>query len=226
MLTHPKANTVFLDEVLHAEDGNMFKKNLAISDISWDEKSKALYRQLQDKDLKFNYLDNLSGIPALTGKTIISNDPLTDSRSKGLPEGHPPINSFMGMPLYFGGKLICVAGVANRKGGYGKEIAEFLEPLLSTCAGITYALQRGVVEAENTKKFRDSEAKYKTLVENFPNGAIILFDHNLRYIVADGRGLSEAGLDGQEMVGKTIWEIFPKETCDIIESDYRARFAG
>src|ERR671939_620730 len=50
--------------------------------------------------------------------------------------------------------------------------------------------ERHRVEAE----LRASEARYRTLVEHFPNGAIFLFDHALRYTLAGGTGLAAAGL--------------------------------
>jgi len=158
----------FLDEVRHDENGKCFKKNLAMSNIAWDADSEALYRQLQDRGLDFVYLENLAGLPALTEKPIFSNDPATDSRSGGLPNGHPPIKSFMGLPLFFGGQLICVAGVANREGGYSEAIADFLEPLLTTCAGITFALQKEAREKENEKRLEASEARFRALYYNSP----------------------------------------------------------
>lgn len=158
----------FLDEVLRDEKGKYFKKNLAMSNISWDADSEALYKKLQDRNLNFIYLENLAGLPALTEKPIFSNDPASDSRSGGLPEGHPPIKSFMGLPLFFGGKLICVAGVANREGGYNEAIADFLEPLLTTCAGITFALQKEAREEENEKRLKESEASFRALYNSNP----------------------------------------------------------
>ena len=61
---------------------------------------------------------------------------------------------------------------------------------------------------------RESEARYRTLFENFPNGSVFLFDHNLRYTVASGTGLAAAGLDLDMFTGKTLWEIFPPEIAE------------
>ena len=58
---------------------------------------------------------------------------------------------------------------------------------------------------------RASEARYRTLAEQFPNGAVFLFDHELRYTVASGTGLTATGLSAAMFVGKTIWEVFPPE---------------
>jgi PAS domain S-box-containing protein len=73
---------------------------------------------------------------------------------------------------------------------------------------------------------RRSERLYRTLARNFPNGAVVLFDQDLRYTLADGRGLAAVGLSKEAMEGKTIWEVFPPETCALMEPGYRAALAG
>jgi PAS domain S-box-containing protein len=73
---------------------------------------------------------------------------------------------------------------------------------------------------------RDSEERYRTLAENFPHGTVILFDHDLRYIVANGLGLKEIGLSREMMEGKTIWEVLPAETCEVLEPHYQAVLKG
>jgi len=108
--------------------------------------------------------------------------------------------------------------------------AEEEQSLLHEIAGdIAFALHSITLEEEHRRAeqaLRESEEHYRTLARNFPNGAVALFDHELRYIVAEGAGLIPADLSRQSMEGKTIWEVFPPETCEIIEPDYRAALAG
>jgi PAS domain S-box-containing protein len=73
---------------------------------------------------------------------------------------------------------------------------------------------------------RKSEDRYHTLAKNFPNGAVLSFDRDLRYTVADGAGLATLGLSKEALEGKTIWEALPPHTCAIIEPHYRATLAG
>ncbi|WP_353928965.1 PAS domain S-box protein [Okeanomitos corallinicola TIOX110] len=73
---------------------------------------------------------------------------------------------------------------------------------------------------------RQSEQLYRTLVDNFPNGAVVLFDHDLRYLLVGGLGLATVGLNKAEMEGKTIWEIFTPEICEIIAPDLQQALAG
>lgn len=72
----------------------------------------------------------------------------------------------------------------------------------------------------------ESAALYRTLAKNFPNGAVVLFDFNLRYLLVEGEELILVGVSNQEIVGKTIWEILPEETCAILEPIYRQALAG
>src|SRR5215813_3492764 len=67
---------------------------------------------------------------------------------------------------------------------------------------------------------------YRTLAENFPNGAVLLFDNDLRYQLADGKGLGDNGISKAELEGKTIWEVFSPEICRQIEPLYRAALRG
>ncbi|MCS7072778.1 MAG: PAS domain-containing protein, partial [Anaerolinea sp.] len=71
-----------------------------------------------------------------------------------------------------------------------------------------------------------SEALLRAIASNFPNGALVLFDHDLRYLLVDGAGLAELGLNKQEMEGKTIAEVFPPEVARAIEAPYRRALAG
>jgi PAS domain S-box-containing protein len=71
-----------------------------------------------------------------------------------------------------------------------------------------------------------SERLYRTLASNFPNGAVVLFDHDLRFTIADGTGLSAFGLTREEMEGRMIWEVSSAELSTESEAYYRAALAG
>ena len=73
---------------------------------------------------------------------------------------------------------------------------------------------------------RKSEELYRTLVKNFPNGAVFLFDEDLRYNIAEGTGLASANLDSETLTGKTIWETLPPETVRVLEPIYREALNG
>jgi PAS domain S-box-containing protein len=63
------------------------------------------------------------------GKGLFTNDPAGHPDRIGLPEGHPPLESFLGVPLLREGRVIGMIAVGNREGGYGRREQETLEVL-------------------------------------------------------------------------------------------------
>ncbi len=155
----------FLDDVLKDPDGTLYKKNLAMSSIAWDEGSRDIYQALRTRNLEFRNLNNLSGAPVTEGSLVISNDPASDPRSGALPKGHPPLKNFMGLPLWYGGEVIGVAGVANRPGGYDASVAHFVEPLVSTCASIIAAIRSEEVQKGLNTQVRESLREKEILLK-------------------------------------------------------------
>jgi PAS domain S-box-containing protein len=70
---------------------------------------------------------------------FFTNNPLSHPDSIGLPYGHPPITSFLGVPLVQEGKTVGLIAVANHEGGYSCEQQEDLEAI---APAVTQALQR------------------------------------------------------------------------------------
>jgi PAS domain S-box-containing protein len=66
----------------------------------------------------------------------------------------------------------------------------------------------------------------RQLLRNFPNGSVNVFDRDLRYLLAEGKGLEQVGLSPEVLVGKTLRELFPKESADFVVPYYRRAFDG
>lgn len=136
----------FIAEYFRDDGGKPYLKSLAISDMAWSEETKKIYEESRVTGLRFDNLDRIYGMPAKTGEPYISNDVPHDPLSVGAPRGHPPIRSFMGLPIHKGKDLLAVLGVANRPGGYSRLFADGMAPLLSTCANILSAVRDERVE--------------------------------------------------------------------------------
>lgn len=89
------------------------------------------------------------------------------------------------------------------------------------------ALMRNINEQKAWEiKMLQSEKRYRTVAENFPNGAIILYDKDLRFLLLDGQALQQAGMDKERFLGKTLYEVFPKRVTDFLVPKYEAALQG
>jgi PAS domain S-box-containing protein len=73
---------------------------------------------------------------------------------------------------------------------------------------------------------RRSEQLYRTLMRHFPNGSVLLVDHDLRITIADGQALDAHGFRRESMEGKLLSEVLPPEIYADREPLYRAALAG
>jgi signal transduction histidine kinase len=85
------------------------------------------------------------GVVIINGTSKISNDVAKDPDRVGQPRGHPPVRTFMGVPLQVGEKVIGMIGVANKLSGYTADE----ERLLSTFAN------QVAVAIENARLYED-----------------------------------------------------------------------
>jgi signal transduction histidine kinase len=109
-----------------------------------------------------NFYDNFRLIPvrpSVFGVVItnqsskISNDVLHDPDRVGQPRGHPPVRTFLGVPLQVGDRVIGMVGVANKLSGYTTDE----ERLLTTFAN------QVAVAIENARLYEDQRRMIDTL---------------------------------------------------------------
>ncbi|MDT8317272.1 MAG: PAS domain S-box protein [bacterium] len=129
----------FIAELEHMEGGAPYLKLMALTNIAWNEETRALFHRFREDGMEFRNMNTLFGAVVKTGEVVISNDPENDPRSGGLPTGHPPLNSFIGIPYPIKGKMTGIVCAANRPGGYSMETVDYLKPFLATCSNMVEA---------------------------------------------------------------------------------------
>jgi diguanylate cyclase (GGDEF)-like protein/PAS domain S-box-containing protein len=70
------------------------------------------------------------------------------------------------------------------------------------------------------------EQIYRLLARHIPNTAVFLFDRDLRYLAVEGQSLAAHGYRGEELEGKTIWDVLPRKRADTLARLYREALAG
>ena len=105
--------------------------------------------------LVFRNFNNLFGQALVTGAVVVSNAPAADPRSGGRPPGHPPMHSFLGVPILARGRVTGLVALANRADGYGTEERDRIETLVQQTGGMCEAYrhrERALVEAEERRR--------------------------------------------------------------------------
>lgn len=171
----------FIGEVREPATGQPYLIKITISDNAWNEEIREYYNKHLPDGLKFTKLETLYGAVITSGEVVISNDPATDPRSHGLPSGHPPLNSFLGVPFHEGDTLVGMAGVANRPGGYDAALLDFLRPLTTAATSLIVEKRSNQRREEVEQVLRDSEIKYRTLIQS-GRDAIVSTDASGRLI--------------------------------------------
>jgi PAS domain S-box-containing protein len=152
----------FIGEIV-IRDNAPILKTFAITNISWDEESTALYKKYQERGMEFTNLDTLFGYTIRTGEVVISNDPTNDTRKGGLPKGHPSLKTYLGIPVKNKNDLmIGMIGIANKPGGYSEKDLNFLEPVIS----LTAAFINAVKSSEASQFFSGTLNLYKKAIDN------------------------------------------------------------
>ena len=67
---------------------------------------------------------------------------------------------------------------------------------------------------------------YRTLARSVPGIFVLLFDSDLRYIIAEGRELAAFGYTSADLEGRTIHEVLPPALAQQLEPYYQAALSG
>lgn len=168
----------FIGLVYLDENNNSYLKCKSISNIAWNLATQKLYDEHIKNGLVFDKLNSIYGHVLTTQEIYISDNPSTDPYKYGLPDGHPELKSFLGIPLMLENTIIGMAGVANRIDSYNIEMVTELDSLILACTSIVKSLKNENEKILAEKKLLVSQNKFKLLVE-LSSDAYWEYDYNL-----------------------------------------------
>ncbi|MFO8100987.1 MAG: PAS domain-containing protein [Dehalococcoidia bacterium] len=154
------------------------------------------------------------------GKTFIANDPASHPALAELPEGHPPLTSFLGVPLHQHDRLTGMIAVANREGGYGPEERESLEALAPTI--VEALIHRRVEQA-----ILESQAEYKKLADSISD-IFFALDSDLKFTFWNRASEKAVGRPAEKVLGRFVRDVFPdtEETRKTVQAYRKAMETG
>jgi PAS domain S-box-containing protein len=203
----------FIGEVIYGNQGRPYLQTHAISDISWDDATRALYEQNAPAGMQFHNLRTLFGAVIETERPVIANDPHADPRRGGLPPRHPPLERFLGLPLHHGARLVGIVGLANRPAGYDDALVRDLQPFLLTCAALLEAIRAAQRRQQLEQSLRRSEGQFRSLVEATSDWVWEVDQHAV-YTYASPKVLELLGYEPSEVVGRTPFDLMPPNEAE------------
>lgn len=230
LLSFTSSEYGFIGAILYDENKQPYLKTFAITNIAWSEETEKFYQENAPTGLEFRNLESLFGRTIKTGEKVISNDPANDKRSGGLPNGHPDLNAYLGMPVNGQSGFVAMYGLANRPGGYNEALVEELIPITNTLSAIIEATRNYSVITDMAKTDSLTHAYNRRFLEE--QLQLILEAHaleqkNFCIIMADLDEFKKINDVYGHQVGDKLLVMFTQRLKTILKSnDLIARVGG
>jgi len=187
---------------------------LAISNPGWNackmpmSEASLLIKNMEVRGIWSSVLKN--------NQSIIINDPTSHPDRVGIPDGHPPIISFLGVPLKQGGRTIGIIAIANKESGYDLVDQHDVETL-------SIAFVEALMRKRAEKALRQGEERFRQLYDEAPVGYQEV-DAEGRITRVNRTELEMLGYTAEEMLGQFLWKFNVEE--EISRQSIMAKMAG
>jgi len=140
------------------------------------------------------------------GKSVLINNPAEHPDSIGIPEGHPPLKAFLGVPLVHDSRTIGLIAVGNREGGYTIEQQEILEALAPV-------VLQSLLKKRTETELQASERRFRAFFENAEVGTAELSPDG-QFINVNSRLCQMTGYNALELQQMTPLDLSPPEDAE------------
>ncbi len=203
----------FIAEI--GDDGLL--RDVAISDSGWQ--ACALSEAARRGPFAGGVPHGLYGAAMARGETLLTNSPADHPASAGVPDGHPPLTAFLGVPLVKAGRVVGVLGVGNREGGYGDDERFALEGL---APAIVQAFESKRAKAAAEARSVEVSLAHERLAAALStiDEALFILDRQGRVAFANRNALERWGCD-ETVLGTSYRNVCPGDAGAVAEANRR-----
>jgi PAS domain S-box-containing protein len=195
--------------------GHADLKTLAVLDRSWDQTTRASYRDQVISGLSLKGSRTLFEDALTTGAPVVLNDLTMLASRTGLPGGQAMLRNLVAVPLSVSGTRLGLLVIANRSTGYDQALMDFLQPLLATIAQITLAVHGEEQRRAAEKASRESAQRTRALINNVVDG-IILIDAGGFIVEFNPAAERIYGYAADEVIGRTLQVLVPADDASYL----------
>jgi PAS domain S-box-containing protein len=150
---------------------------------------------------------------ALRSRTAIVANDFDDSIGLELPQGHPVIRRFLGLPVFDGDRITAVAGLANKETDYDEADVRQFKLYMEELSQIA---QRKRAEEELRKREHQLN-----IILNSTSEMVAYYDTDLRVEWANVTSAKSVGMKTSELLGRHCYELWhqrsePCPDCPVV----------
>lgn len=180
----------------------------------------AWFRELKEKGPRSPEVGLLGRVLA-KGKPVWITDMMNSAHFSGANLAQEiGLKTGFAFPVWVGKEIVAVFEF------FTDETTQADETLMEVIKHIGTQLGRIIERERSLQALRKNEELYRTLVRNLPDMAVLLFDYNLRYVIAEGQALTKQGYHKSMLEGNTIWEVLPTERARLLAPYHQATLDG
>jgi len=141
----------FAGEVAYDNAGKPYLEMHATHNIEWNSKTHTINENSPGEEIGLHDFAFLVNEVLTKRVTVVNNEPRRSKSEIDEADGHKPLRSFLGVPVFYGDKIVGVYAVANRDNGYHEDLQELLRPFDMTYGVLIHSKRMAEQEEVNKK---------------------------------------------------------------------------
>jgi two-component system, LuxR family, sensor kinase FixL len=202
----------FIGEVFYEDDNKPYLKMLVFDHKNQHQKFDFFYQAANDRQ-EFRSPNGLFGSILQSGKPLFCGNPRRDIRSIGIPEKHPEIENFVGIPVFQGNRLVAVMCLANANKEYSLDTVKLLTPINHLIAQFIHISHLQKQHKQDIAVLEETTIQTQTILDDIADGIVTINQYG---IIKSFNKAAETifGYKAEQIIGEAIDLLMPEAMRD------------